>query len=103
MKGGQAGLMEQYGTIIYIVLLFGLLYFLMIRPQQQRQKKHQDLIKGLKVNDKVVTAGGIYGTVVKTKEDTLILRVADNVRVEILKTAIGQVRESSGEEEEKKE
>ncbi|KJR99355.1 MAG: preprotein translocase subunit YajC [Peptococcaceae bacterium BRH_c4a] len=95
--------MEQYGTILYIVALFGLLYFLMIRPQQQRQKKHQDLIKGLKVNDKVVTAGGIYGTVVKTKEDTLILRVADNVRVEILKTAIGQVRESSGEEEEKKE
>ena len=95
--------MEQYGTILYIVALFGLLYFLMIRPQQQRQKKHQDLIKGLKVNDKVVTAGGIYGTVVKTKEDTLILRVADNVRVEILKTAIGQVRESSDEEEEKKE
>lgn len=95
--------MEQYGTILYIVALFGLLYFLMIRPQQQRQKKHQDLIKGLKVNDKVVTAGGIYGTVVKTKEDTLILRVADNVRIEVLKTAIGQVRESSDEEEEKKE
>lgn len=91
--------MEQYGTILYIVALFGLLYFLMIRPQQQRQKKHQDLIKGLKVNDKVVTAGGIYGTVVKTKEDTLILRVADNVRIEVLKTAIGQVRESSEEEE----
>ena len=95
--------MEQYGTILYIVALFGLLYFLMIRPQQQRQKKHQDLIKGLKVNDKVVTAGGIYGTVVKAKEDTLILRVADNVRIEVLKTAIGQVRESSEEEEEKKE
>lgn len=95
--------MEQYGTILYIVALFGLLYFLMIRPQQQRQKKHQDLIKGLKVNDKVVTAGGIYGTVVKTKEDTLILRVADNVRIEVLKTAIGQVRESAEEEEEKKE
>lgn len=91
--------MEQYGTILYIVALFGLLYFLMIRPQQQRQKKHQDLIKGLKVNDKVVTAGGIYGTVVKTKEDTLILRVADNVRIEVLKTAIGQVRQSSEEEE----
>lgn len=93
--------MEQYGTIIYIVLLFGLLYFLMIRPQQQRQKKHQEMIRGLKVNDKVVTAGGILGTVVKVKEDTLVLRVADNVRIEVLKTAIGQVRESAGEEEEK--
>ncbi|MCL6612290.1 MAG: preprotein translocase subunit YajC [Peptococcaceae bacterium] len=93
--------MEQYGTIIYIVLLFGLLYFLMIRPQQQRQKKHQEMIRGLKVNDSVVTAGGILGTVVKVKEDTLILRVADGVRIEVLKTAIGQVRESAPEEEEK--
>lgn len=82
------------GTIIYIVALFALLYFLMIRPQQQRQKKHQEMIRNLKVNDHVTTAGGIYGTVVKIKEDTIILRVADNVRIELLKTAIGQVREA---------
>jgi len=93
--------MEQYGTIIYIVLLFGLLYFLMIRPQQQRQKKHQEMLRGIKVNDRVVTAGGILGTVVKVKEDTFTLRVADSVRLEVLKTAIGQVRESAPEEEEK--
>lgn len=95
--------MEQYGTILYIIALFGLLYFLMIRPQQQRQKKHMEMIKGLKVNDKVVTAGGILGTVVKVKEDTLVLRVADNVRIEVLKNSIGQVRESADDEEEKKE
>ncbi|MFZ5631371.1 MAG: preprotein translocase subunit YajC [Bacillota bacterium] len=92
--------MEQYGTILYILVLFGLLYFLMIRPQQQRQKKHQEMIRGIKVNDKVVTAGGILGTVVKLKEDTLVLRVADGVRIEVLRTAIGQVRESAPEEEE---
>ncbi|MCL6479404.1 MAG: preprotein translocase subunit YajC [Peptococcaceae bacterium] len=91
---------QQYVSIIWIIVLFGLLYFLMIRPQQQRQKKHQEMIRGLKVNDKVITAGGILGTVVKTKEDTLILRVADGVRIEVLKTAIGQVRESAPEEEE---
>ena len=91
--------MQQYGTIIYIVLLFGLLYFLMIRPQQQRQKKHQEMLKNIKVNDKVVTAGGMFGTIVKVKEDSFILRVADNVRVEVLKSAIGQVRESAPEEE----
>ncbi|MHB8917245.1 MAG: preprotein translocase subunit YajC [Desulfocucumaceae bacterium] len=93
--------MEQYGTIIYIVLLFGLLYFLMIRPQQQRQKKHQDMLRNIKVNDKVVTAGGVYGTVVKVKEDSFIVRIADNVRVEVLKSAIGQVRESAPDDEEK--
>lgn len=95
--------MEQYGTILYIIALFGLLYFLMIRPQQQRQKKHNEMIRGLKVNDKVVTAGGILGTVVKVKEDTFVLRIADNVRVEVLKNSIGQVRESADDEEEKKE
>lgn len=95
--------MSQYGTILYIVALFALLYFLMIRPQQQKQKKHQEMVRGLKVNDKVVTAGGILGTIVKVKEDTLVLRVADNVRVEILKSAVGQMRESAPEEEEKKE
>lgn len=92
--------MEQYGTILYIVVLFGLLYFLMIRPQQQRQKKHQEMIKALKVNDKVITVGGLYGTVVKLKEDSVILRVSDSVRVEILKTAIGQMRLDDEEENE---
>lgn len=88
---------SQIGTLIYIVALFALLYFLMIRPQQQRQKKHQQMIRDLKVNDQVTTAGGIYGTVVKIKEDTIVLRVADNVRIEFLKTAIGQVRETVAE------
>ncbi|GBF35323.1 preprotein translocase subunit YajC [Desulfocucumis palustris] len=87
------------GTLIYIVALFALLYFLMIRPQQQRQKKHQQMVSGMKVNDQVTTAGGMLGSVVKIKEDTIILRVADNVRIEFLKSAVAQVRESAPEEE----
>jgi len=78
--------------IIYIVGLFALLWFLMIRPQQQRQKKHQEMVKNLGVNDNIVTAGGLYGTIVKVKEDSFIVRVADNVRIEILKHAISQKR-----------
>lgn len=97
----MAQLLSQYGTIIYLVAIFALLYFLMIRPQQQRTKKHQEMIRGIRVNSKVVTAGGILGTVVKVKEDTFILRVSDNARLEILKSSIGQVRESPEEEEEK--
>ncbi|HHW42780.1 MAG: preprotein translocase subunit YajC [Thermoanaerobacteraceae bacterium] len=93
-------LSPQLGTLLYIVALFALLYFLLIRPQQQRQKKHQEMIKNIKVNDPIITAGGIYGTVVKVKEDTLVVRVADNVRIEIMKSAVAQVRER-GEEEEK--
>jgi len=91
---------QQLATLLYVVVLFALLYFLLIRPQQQRQKKHQQMIKNLKVNDPIITIGGIYGTVVKIKEDTLVVRVADNVRLEILKSAVAQVRPREEEEKE---
>ncbi|OAT85740.1 preprotein translocase subunit YajC [Desulfotomaculum copahuensis] len=97
------GLNQTTGTLLYVVALFALLYFLMIRPQQQRQKKHQQMLRDVKVNDSIVTAGGIYATVVKIKEDSLIVRVADGVRIEILKNAIAQVREREPEETGEKE
>lgn len=79
-------------SVIYIVGLFALLYFLLIRPQQVRQKKHTEMIKNLQVNDPVITVGGVYGVIVKLKEDTVVLKVAENVKLEFLKTAIAQVR-----------
>ncbi|MBE3586679.1 MULTISPECIES: preprotein translocase subunit YajC [Desulfofundulus] len=90
---------QQLISILYIVALFALLYFLLIRPQQQRQKKHMEMIRNLKVNDPIITIGGIYGTIVKIKEDSLVVRVADNVRIEILKNAVAQVRPREEEEE----
>ncbi|MBF7083523.1 preprotein translocase subunit YajC [Desulfallas sp. Bu1-1] len=92
---------ESLLGILYIVGLFALLWFLMIRPQQQRQKKHAEMVRGLKVNDRVITIGGIYGTIIKVKEDTLILKVADNVRIEILKNAVSQVIPNKNEENDK--
>jgi len=77
--------------IVYIVGLFALLWFLMIRPQQQRQKKHAEMVRNLKVNEQVVTIGGIYGTIVKIKEDALVLKVSENTRIKILKNAVSQV------------
>lgn len=90
---------QAWGTIIYILALFAILYFFLIRPQTQRQKKHQEMLRNLKVNDYVLTAGGILGHVVKIKEDTVVVRIADNVRVEMVKQAIVEVRESPEEEE----
>jgi preprotein translocase subunit YajC len=84
--------MSDIVFIIYIVGLFALLYFLLIRPQQVRQKKHLEMIKSLKVNDPVITAGGIYGTIVKLKDDAVTLKIADNVKIELLRTSIAQVR-----------
>lgn len=80
--------------IVWIVALFALLYFMMIRPQQQRQKKHAQMVSNITVNDKIVTIGGIYGTILKVKDDTLILKVSENVRIEILKNAVSQVLSS---------
>ncbi|TEB13076.1 preprotein translocase subunit YajC [Pelotomaculum sp. FP] len=82
---------SQMISLLYIVGLFAILYFLMIRPQQQRQKKHQEMMKNLKPDDRVITIGGIYGTIVKMKENSLILKVADNVRIEVLQSAISKV------------
>jgi len=94
------GANQSLYTLLYVVVLFALLYFLLIRPQQTRQKKHQQMIRSLKVNDQIVTIGGIYGTIVKVKEDTFMVRIADNVRIEILKSAVGQVRQQAEEEKE---
>jgi preprotein translocase subunit YajC len=89
---------SQMISLLYIVGLFAILYFLMIRPQQQRQKKHQEMIKNLKTDDRVITIGGIYGTIVKLKESSLVLKVADNVRIEVLQSAVSRViSEDEGE------
>lgn len=86
-------------SILWIVGLFALFYFLLIRPQQVRQKKHAEMVKNLQVNDEVVTAGGIVATIVKVKENTVILRLADNVRIELLKGSVAQVTSNSGAQE----
>jgi preprotein translocase subunit YajC len=76
------------------VLIFGIFYFLVIRPQQKRQRQQQqerdNMLKALKAGDKVITTGGIYGTIiaVKEKDDTVQLRIAQSVSVEILRSAI---------------
>lgn len=88
----------QTASIIYIVALFAILYFLMIRPQQKRQKQHAAMVKSLNVGDGIVTVGGLMGSVVKIKDTTVIVRVADKVNVELLKNAIAQVTEKKDSE-----
>lgn len=89
--------MGQYGTIIYLVVLVGIFYFLIIRPQQQRQKQAQATINSLEPNVNVTTYAGILGTVVKVKDTTVILKIAENVKIEVLKSAIAQVNGSESE------
>jgi preprotein translocase subunit YajC len=90
-------------SILYMVGLFAVLWFVMIRPQQQRQKKHAQMVASLKVNDRIVTAGGIYGTIIKVKEDTYILKIAENVRIELLRSAVSHLLSSSEKDENDKD
>ncbi len=75
--------------LIFIFLIF---YFLVIRPQKAKQREHQRMVSELKKNDEVVTIGGIHGVIVNVKEKTVVLRVDDNTRIEVEKTAIAQLK-----------
>jgi len=70
-------------------------YFLIIRPQSQRQKQHDTLVKSLETGDKVVTNGGIHGLISNVKETTVLLKIADNVKIEVDKTSITTVAKRS--------
>ena len=65
-------------------LFFVVFYFLLIRPQQKREKEHKKEIEGLKVGDKVITAGGIYGIIVAKKEKNIVLEIANGVNIDII-------------------
>ena len=78
--------------LLLLVAMFAMLYLLMIRPQQKRQKQWQSMLANIKTGDRVTTAGGIRGTILSLKDDTVIIRVApDNLKLEIAKSAIASV------------
>ena len=79
-------------------IMFAIFYILVFRPQAQARKAHAQLLKNLKKNDEVVTTGGIFGTVVNVKPQSVVLRVDDNVRLEVEKSAITKVVQSRGPE-----
>ena len=86
------------GMLIPMVAIFAIMYFLIIRPQNRRQKELANRVSSLKTGDKVVTNGGIHGIVANVKEGTtLILKIADNVKIEVDKAAIATVEKETSE------
>lgn len=77
--------------VLYFVVFFGIMYFLMIRPQQKQAKERQALLSSLHVKDKVLTAGGIYGKITKVKEKSVMVQIADKVEIEVAKSGITSV------------
>ena len=84
-------------SLMPLILMFVVFYFLLIRPQQKKQKEHRRMLSELKKNDEVVTSGGIHGTIVNIKDKTYSLRVDDNVKIEVSKSAIATVKKRAGE------
>src|ERR1700674_1698559 len=93
--GGAAGLSS---FLFPLLLMFGIMYFLVIMPQQRQRKKMQEMLGALKNGDKVITNGGIYGTISGIDGDTVILKIADTgsspVKIRVARSAITQVEAS---------
>lgn len=89
-------------TIILFGLIFVIFYFMIIRPQQKRQKERQKMLDSVEKGEKIVTSGGVHGTVVGVEEKTLLVQIADNVKVKIDRGAVANVlREAKPEEKTK--
>jgi len=94
---GTGGAVSQF--LVLFVPLIGIWYFLVIRPQQQQRRKVQAMLDNLKTGDRVVTSGGIYGTVVSFRNGVVQLQIASQVRIDVARSAItGMVTEQPGGE-----
>lgn len=84
---------NMFVTLLPIILIFGIMYFLLIRPQSKRQKEKQQMLNALKKGDEVVTSGGIYGTIeaINEKENKVIIRVAKELKITMSKSSIATV------------
>ena len=91
MGGGD--LMTNLGGLLPFVLIFVIMYFLILRPQQKRAKQHQEMVKNLRRGDNVITSGGLVGKVTKVVDDDQVeIEIADGVRVRQVKGMIADVR-----------
>ena len=85
-------------SFVPLIFIFVIFYFLLIRPQQKKQKELRSLVDSVKTGDKVITSAGIHGLVTNVKDRTVILKIAENVKVEFDKVAIVSVDKSSSTE-----
>jgi len=102
-QGGSGGGQSNPTFMIgWLVLMVGIFYFLMIRPQQRQAKERRALLDAVKSGDRVIFSGGILGIVTNVKEKVLVVKIAENVKVEIVRGAVSQVlgkdEEPAGEE-----
>jgi preprotein translocase subunit YajC len=95
LMGAPGGSQSQIGMLLPIFLIFAIMYFLIFRPQAKKQKQQRLMIDALKKGDKIITAGGICGTIVgiKEKDNSVIVKIDDNTKIELVKSSVAQVVE----------
>lgn len=79
--------------VTILAITVGIFYFMIIRPQQRRQKETQAMLESIRKGDRVLTSGGMFGTVLGVRDDVVVLKVADDVKLEFTKSSIVQVKE----------
>lgn len=85
-------MLQNLYSLLPLLVLFGLMYFMMIRPQQQQAKKRTEMLGALKAGDEVVTIGGLHGVIQAIDDSAIVLKVANNVELKFNRSAVGAVR-----------
>ena len=93
----QAPQVNPLINLFPLILIFVIFYFLLIRPQKTKDKVHSKMLANLNKNDEIVTSSGIHGTIVNVKDKTVILRIDDNVKMEIEKNAVAYIKKIQGD------
>ena len=94
MGGGTEGGQQPnpIASLLPFALMFLVLYLLILRPQMKKQRNQQRMIDELEKNDEIVTSGGIHGTILNIKDDILVVKIADNVKIEVSRAAVSRVK-----------
>ncbi len=95
--------MQYIYAILPWVLIFGVFWFFLIRPQRKQKQDHQEMLNNLEVGDRIVTIGGIKGKIIKIKDELIRLRISSNVDIDVIKSAIGHLVKSEEKEVEETE
>ena len=95
--GGAGGSTAMLTQVAFFAAIFAIFYFLLIRPQQQQKREVERMRAALKKGDRVVTSGGLHGTVLTVNDQTVILRVSDQVKLEFDRSAVGRVLDASAD------
>lgn len=90
--GAQTGPLDAIMSFAPLIILVFIFYIFLFRPQQKKRTETENMIKDLKEGDNIMTTGGIYGTVVKVKEDTLTVQIAENVKIKLHRNYVSSLK-----------